>query len=319
MFDLDEKTVDSAKTALRDCFRLSEGERLVVVTDNLKVNVAYSFVEAGRRLGAETVLVEMKAQRGGEPPAIISAALLQSDAAVLITSSSLTHTMARHEATRQGVRIASMPMITEEIIRECLGADYQEITGTSQKLSEMLTGASHVRIVTEAGSDLTLDISSRTGIADTGLLSESGAFGNLPAGEALIAPVECVGEGVLVVDGSVGGIGKVEEPVVLTITNGTIVNVQGGRDGERLKAMLKDTDNNAWKIAELGIGTNRQAKLMGNPLVDEKVYGTIHVGFGDNSHMGGVQVSSMHYDCIITEPTLYLDGTCVIKKGVHVS
>jgi leucyl aminopeptidase (aminopeptidase T) len=319
MFDLDEKTVDSAKTALRDCFQLSEGERLVVVTDNLKVNVAYSFVEAGRRLGAETVLVEMKAQRGGEPPAIISAALLQSDAAVLITSSSLTHTMARHEATRQGVRIASMPMITEEIIRECLGADYQEIAGTSQKLAEMLTGASHVRIVTEAGSDLTLDISSRTGIADTGLLSESGAFGNLPAGEALIAPVECVGEGVLVVDGSVGGIGRVEEPVVLTITNGTIVNVQGGRDGERLKAMLKDTDNNAWKIAELGIGTNRQAKLIGNPLVDEKVYGTIHVGFGDNSHMGGVQVSSMHYDCIITEPTLYLDGTCVIEKGVHVS
>ena len=54
------------------------------------------------------------------------------------------------------------------------------------------------------------------------------------------------------------------------------------------------------------------------PALDEKIYGTIHIGFGNNLFMGGAQDSDIHYDCIITKPTVYLDGICIIKNGRHI-
>lgn len=40
-------------------------------------------------------------------------------------------------------------------------------------------------------------------------------------------------------------------------------------------------------MAEFGIGTNYKAKLVGLILEDEKVFGTIHIAFGNNLSMGG--------------------------------
>jgi leucyl aminopeptidase (aminopeptidase T) len=67
----------------------------------------------------------------------------------------------------------------------------------------MLTNASKVRVVTEKGTDITLDITGRAAHADTGLLTEKGALGNLPAGEAYLAPLEDKGTGTIVVDGCI--------------------------------------------------------------------------------------------------------------------
>ncbi len=39
---------------------------------------------------------------------------------------------------------------------------------------------------------------------------------------------------------------------------------------------------NADNIAEIGLGTNPVAKIIGNVLEDEKVHGTCHVALGDN-------------------------------------
>jgi hypothetical protein len=40
-------------------------------------------------------------------------------------------------------------------------------------------------------------------------------------------------------------------------------------------------------LAELGVGTNEQARLTGNVLEDEKILGTIHVAFGASAAIGG--------------------------------
>ena len=57
---------------------------------------------------------------------------------------------------------------------------------------------------------------------------------------------------------------------------------------------------------------------MGNGLVDEKVFGTIHIACGNNLFMGGQQDCDMHYDMIIKNPTVYLDGECIIEDGKHI-
>lgn len=313
----EKKGIQAGKNVILNCMGADLEEQLLIVTDEEALDAAQDFVDAGRQLGISTVLMEMQKQNGREPPKSIAYAMMNADIALLVTSFSLSHTLARHEATSKGVRIASMPMITKEIVENCLDTDYKHIEKISDKLAKMLTNGYKVRITTEKGTDLTIDICDRKGIADTGILTDKGSFGNLPAGEALIAPLEGKGDGMLVVDGAVAGIGKIQEPITLTLKDGKVINVIGGTEAEKYKNMLKGKDENAWKIAELGIGTNEVIKLMGNALVDEKVFGTVHIGFGNNKFMGGEQDSSIHYDCIIMKPDVYIDGEIIIKKGMH--
>lgn len=111
----------------------------------------------------------------------------------------------------------------------------------------------------------------------------SGESGNLPSGEAYIAPIEGSANGKIVIDGSIAGIGKLDSPVLLTIDNGRIVNAEG-EAAPKLLAILGDTDGRF--LGEFGIGTNDKARITGVVLEDEKVYGTIHVAFGSNNTFG---------------------------------
>lgn len=314
---VEKQILDAAKTALTSCMGLKQDEKLLIVTDDGKIDVAYAFSAAGRALGAQTVLMEMAAQKGGEPPESVAQALLAADVALLITSGSLTHTNARSSANEKGVRIASMPMLTDEVVTTVLAADYDKVESLSTKLAGLLSEAKEIKVTTAAGTDLTLHCDGRGGIADTGKLLETGAFGNLPAGEAMVAPLEGKGEGKLVVDGVVAGFQDLKGILTIDMKDGVITNV-AGEDAADFADWRKAFDDSSGKIAEFGIGTNDRATIIGNPLVDEKVFGTIHVAFGNNLFMGGAQPGNIHYDCIIRNPTVYLDGTCIIKDGKHI-
>jgi leucyl aminopeptidase (aminopeptidase T) len=118
-----------------------------------------------------------------------------------------------------------------------------------------------------------------------------------------------------VVDGAIAGVGVPSDSVVLKIEAGVIVEFSGGSQADELRALLDKADEKAACVAELGIGTNPKAVLSGHPLVDEKVLGTVHIGFGSNAHMGGCQTSNSHLDAVVLEPSLTLDGEMILKAG----
>lgn len=142
-------------------------------------------------------------------------------------------------------------------------------------------------------------------------------IGNLPAGEAMVAPIETKGNGVLVVDGVIVGMDALTDPLTIEFENGKIQNVLGKQAADFLN-FVNRFDDRAKNVCEFGIGTNEKCHLIGNPLVDEKIYGTIHVACGNNLFMGGEQDSNMHCDMIVTKPTVYLDDECIIQDGVHI-
>lgn len=88
-----------------------------------------------------------------------------------------------------------------------------------------------------------------------------------------------------------------------------------GRPANRLIKILKAAGPKAYNLAEFGIGTNPKARLIGNVLEDEKVLGTCHVAFGDNSTFGGKVLAGIHVDGILLKPTIKLDGKTVMEKG----
>lgn len=310
--------VEAAKKLIIDCMGTQKDEKLLIVADEKTMELGYGFAVAGRECGIETTFVEAPAQQKGEPPEPVAAAMAAADVEFLLTSMSYSHVKARIAATEKGARIASMPMMNADIAENYLNADYPFIKKVSEMYAEMLSKASKVRVTTEKGTDITLDVSGRKAHADTGLLTEKGALGNLPAGEAYIAPLEDKGTGKIVVDGCVAYVGPVEDDIILTVQDGRIIGIEGNSSAQKLRDFLQDKDSEASGIAEFGIGTNPAAKIIGHPLVDEKVWGTIHIAFGMNSSIGGIRNSNIHYDCIINSPTVWIDDVKVMDKGKHI-
>ena len=154
------------------------------------------------------------------------------------TSKSLSHTRARREANQNGTKGANLPGITEETMQRTLVANYWKIRERSIKYAEILNEGKRIRLITDAGTNITLSIEGRRACADTGIYTELGSFGNLPAGEAYIAPVEGTTEGIIVIDGSVAGVGVLDEPIILRVEKGYVSEISGGKSTNILEIFL---------------------------------------------------------------------------------
>lgn len=294
---------------------IKKGETVLIVTDDNKTEIAEMIERAARRLSDEVLLMKMRprSRHAEEPPKVVSEAMKGADVVIIPTTMSLSHTDARKDACAAGARVASMPGITEQMFgRGGLTADYDAVKRISERVADMLTVAKEIRIKTKLGCDFTAKLSGRKGEADTGILLKNGAFGNLPAGEGFIAPLEENSHGTLVFDGSFAGIGVLKRHIQITVDCGRALKIEG--DGGKLKKMLINGDN----IAEVGIGTNPKAKLIGNVLEDEKVMGTVHVAFGDNHNFGGTIRAQVHLDGVIKSPDIWLDDVKIMENGKFV-
>ncbi len=252
-------------------------------------------------------------RHGAEPPDYVGKAMLDFDVVVAITTYSISHTEAREKATSKGVRVASMPTFTADMFMPGgpMDVDYRKVAELCERLAKELTG-SKVIVESENGTRLTLSIEGRVWNLDTGLLTSPGSFGNLPAGEVFIAPVEGTAEGRVVVQR--GWFPNLKEDMVLEVEKGLVVDVKGGGDvGDKFRELLaigrepSEVELHRRNVAELGVGTNPNAKRPDNVLEAEKILGTVHVAIGDNSHFGGRVSADMHVDFVIPKPTLKVD------------
>jgi len=307
----------AATVALRDCLGVRTDETLLIVTDPPLATLARVLAEAGRPLAREVMLVEYDEREvdGQEPPPPVQAAMSAANAVLAITSKSVTHTAARRAATAAGARVATMPGISEECLVRTMNADYRAIAARTERVAGMLTRAGTARVSTAAGTDLLLPIAGIAAIASTGLILTPGAWGNLPSGEAYLMPEEGRAEGVIVVDGALAGIGTVDEPVRIVVESGRLRGVTGGAAAARFASMVEKAGPAARNVAELGVGTNDRAVLTGRILEDEKILGTVHVAFGNNTSMGGSVDVPFHIDGILLKPTLTLDGEPLLVEG----
>lgn len=260
-------------------------------------------------------------RHGAELGTDVAEKLRTADVLIAITSYSLSHTEARDGATKAGVRIASMPLFLVNMFYPGgpMAADYTKVKEETERLVKLITGVKEVTIKTPAGTHITFSLKGRSGRVDAGIFTEKGAWGNLPSGEAYIAPVEGSAEGIVVVEKE--WYAGLTENMTLVFKGGEVVDVVGGdKVGDEFRELLKPRVNeepykSRRNFAELGIGTNPYARRPDNILEAEKIKGTAHVAVGDNSHMGGKVSADLHQDFVLPSPDLYVDGKTVMKGG----
>ena len=228
------------------------------------------------------------------------------DVVIAMANFSVSHTKSRDLLTKSAeVRFASLPLFDPSMFFTSMDVDWDLVSSRTIKIADKLTRAQKVRITSPNGTEITMGLKGRNGIADTGILRSKGSFGNLPAGEAFIAPVEGSTEGKLVIEW--GPTESVKPPVVLEIKNGKVFLVQGiSKFAADLREKLEENPFNR-NIAELGIGTNYRASRVDNILEAEKIAGTIHIALGDNMSFGGKIRTNFHQDFVVFGPTMILE------------
>jgi leucyl aminopeptidase (aminopeptidase T) len=305
----------AVQAVLRNCLGVSPGEDVLIACNPATEGLADLMRIHVQGDGAEATLavIAERDSHAAEPPAPVAAAMLAADVFIAPTMQSLSHTAARKAASEAGVRVASLPGVTEDMLARLMGADMAALRRRGTAVCAAMEGG-EARITCPNGSDLRLGLAGRTPIVDAGLLTERAAFGNLPCGEGFIAPLEGTGQGTLVVDGSIAGVGQVSEPVTLTVRDGHLVEASGEQGGA-LMELLTAHGPDGTNVAELGIGTNEEATLTGNVLEDEKILGSAHVAFGASAAIGGTVQVPVHLDCVVLEPTVEVDGKLIAQGG----
>ncbi|MEZ3115101.1 aminopeptidase [Halobaculum sp. MBLA0147] len=309
--DGDDELARAAETAIGQALALDADESLAVVTDDERREIGEALYAAGSEVTDDATLVTYQPgeQHGAEPPAPVAAAMEAADAFLAPTTKSLSHTRARSAATDAGARGATLPGITAEVFATGLDADYDAIAAHSADIYEQVADADEVRVTTEAGTDLRLDVTDREWYQDTGDVAEPGSFSNLPAGEVFTSPATA--DGTYVVDGTMMPHGRLAdgEQLHFEVEDGLVTEISDDEIRAQVETAAEEVGDAAYNLAELGIGTNvGVTELVGHVLLDEKAAGTIHVAIGDNASIGGETEAPIHLDGIVTEPTVFADG-----------
>ncbi len=228
---------------------------------------------------------------------------------IAMSNNSTSHTRYRALACAAGCRFASLPHFDPEMFHTSMTVDWSALAARTARLVEAVNRAEWIRVTTPNGTDMNICKQGRHAEGDDGLLTAPGSFGNLPAGEAYLAPLEGKSHGTMVIEW--GPTRKLDAPLRLTVENGVVVLIEGS-DPQRDRLEAKFVENvNCRNIAELGIGTNDKASRPDNVLEAEKILGTIHIALGDNSGFGGTVSAPFHEDYVFYQPTL----TAIMADG----
>ena len=312
----------AANMLINEVLQVRKGETVLIVTDtdrprSITQALAYSAVSAG----AEVIVLSMEPQEigGQEPPAPVAAAMAAAQVVINQSTHSLTHTAAVREAIRKGARIANLRNMTEEMmVVGGIRADYRQVRRVTEKLARLLTEADAIRMTTPEGTDITMRSRGRVAIAQTGLVTKPGELSGLPDGEATLAPLEGLTEGVAVAPYIADALGLITEPFRMEIARGRITSVTGGKQALELRRLLERHDEaGSHAASQFALGTNPACRIVANTREVSKKLGTAHFAIGDNITLGGVTRSDFHIDFVFLIPTVYLDDTCILKDGQY--
>lgn len=225
-------------------------------------------------------------------------------------------------------RIGHMPGISLDVLR-LAAVDYTALIHNCKAIAMALTYGRNLELTSfqANGTSHTLNIPigglERIAVASDGIISD-GVWGNVPSGEAYIAPIEGLAFGSIVINGSLPGlIISADSELILSFEAGHVSKIEYGNSvaadwlqETQIKPAIEAGDVEWSNLAEIGIGVNPgYDQLTGNMLLDEKLLQTAHIALGSNMFMGGQTNSIIHCDLVTLKPTITIDGLRILDHG----
>lgn len=311
--------------AVNTCVKVKPNENAVILTDNKLKAIAMRFAEELKKItpNLKIYVLDDYGKRPFKIPPFILEDVKKSDAVFDITEYIYGDMPVLYEPLNKAVaesktRMASLVDIDESVLKDGMNADYEKISRFSKKIYGIVKNAEKIRVVTDLGTDFTVTLGYKWAVLDG--IPVPGKWVNLPDGEVLTAPKNV--EGTVVVDGIIEFLGILtSHPLKLEIKGGFArkesISCSRKEIKDKFIELVFTSDENSCRVGEFAFGTNLFLKaLSGNLLQDEK-FPSIHIAFGDphGSLTGAEWKSSNHMDAIILEPTVFVDGKMIMKKG----
>jgi aminopeptidase len=200
---------------------------------------------------------------------------------------------------------------TMEFFFQATLLDWKKESENYSRIQAALAGTESVRIV-GAETDLSFSTTGRKYLIEDGRI-------NMPGGEVYTAPLEDSTDGVIYFEhpGVYGGL--LIRDIRLEFRGGEVVNA-GASENEGLLHELLDMDAGSRRLGEFGFGTNPKITSFSNDiLLDEKIYGTVHIALGRSyKECGGINESALHWDIIKdlrSSGHVLVDGKRVLDRG----
>jgi leucyl aminopeptidase (aminopeptidase T) len=314
--------LDSLRVLATTCAGVAGGERVLIVTDTAAdAEITGSMARVLRTLGAEVVTVEYPPADlpGDEPPAAVSAAMLEADVIFELTSVFVGSCPARRAACEKGARYLTVPGLTWTTLRPRgpFVADFHSLGERARRLAERLDRATEFELKSFSGTSLRGSFEGRRGRPLWGIADGPGGYAAPPDVEVGASPVEGSSEGTVVVDGSLLFLGpdQLASPVELRFESGRLVDITGPEAWRLADALERSGDERMWTLAEVSIGLNPHSRPGGSALELEGIVGGAHVAVGNNVAYGGSNDARSHIDCALLAATLTLDGESLDPTG----
>lgn len=187
-----------------------------------------------------------------------------------------------------------------------------------EKMAEKIRNSKIVRMTSKTGEDLCFkNVAGRPVLVELGYADTPGT--HMLAGQIAWTPeVESI-NGLIVLDGSISPeIGLTRNPVKIHLCAGKIKDIAGGQEAKAYEKWLKGFDHPAMlTVAHTGLGFHPGAKLSGDILQDQRVWGSTTWGFG-NVSAGLLPPDGLpgpsHTDAVSLNTSIYLDDVLVMAE-----
>jgi leucyl aminopeptidase (aminopeptidase T) len=315
------------------CMAVRDSDRVFIITDDERMDIAPLVEEACREAGASAVTLRRIEEFGARPLTNFPDAMRRDIADFQPTVTYFIATTPPGElGLRQPmreflvgglkVRHGHMVGITPDVMVDGMCSDYEQVYRRTMQVYDIVKVAKTIHVTNAKGTDVTATLSpTLKWYPCNGRYDKPGAFGNLPEGEVFTSPATL--EGTLVVD-VLGDYfspkyGVLRSPITFVVRDSRIAEISGRR-----KPLVEELHQHFWnaengrRAGEFAIGTlEGLARLSGNLLQDEKMPG-LHVAFGDPlGHFTGAEWHSpVHVDVVPSRCTVEVDGRVIMRDGV---
>lgn len=330
---LDFEVARAALKLVRDVLKVSEGEEVAITADTSSdIDVVRATASAVEAVGGKPIVVVHST-----PPGVGKAAdpyiplkaligLLNSvDVWIEYNKAWLLYSTVYERVLKENKKIRYMCLVgmdKDMMVRTIARVDIPLLYEFQRRLADITRRARRMRITSPAGMDVEFENDPERPVLVEGEVTGPGEY--MLFGQVDWAPIEESINGVIVFDGSVwppAELGVLREPIKLYVENGRVVRIEGGIEARVFEKWLKSfNDPKMFHIAHLSYGCNPGARLTGNILEDERVWGVVEWGLGSQSSTfkGKLGMASSHTDGICLNPTVWADGVKIIENGEYV-
>lgn len=323
---------EAAHKLVSKILKVREGEDVVITADTGgDWRVVEAVARAAKVVGARPLVAWYSS-----PPAVGKAAdpylpleplkeLLKScDVWIELNKSWLLYSTPYEEAMKVGRAryMCLVGMDADMIVRTIGRVDVELLYEFQRRLASVTKRARRMRVTSPAGMDVEFENDPGRPVLVEGEVDGPGEY--MLFGQVDWAPLEGSINGTVVFDGSVyppEELGLLKEPIKLEVEGGRVVKVSGGREARTFESWLRSFgDEGMFNVAHISYGCNPGAKLTGNILEDERVWGVVEWGLGSQSFTfkGKLGLAASHTDGVCLNPTVEADGEKVLEGGEYV-